>query len=34
MIKKVIDFIFRIKQYLDFVDGKISYLPKPKTKTK
>ena len=32
-MKKIIDFIIRIKQYLDFIDGKTSYIPK-KQKTK
>ena len=29
-MKKIIDWIIRIKQYLDFVDGKTSYIPKQK----
>jgi len=31
-MKKIIDFIKRIKQYLDFIDGKTSYIPKQKNK--
>jgi hypothetical protein len=27
-MKKLLDFIIRIKYYLDFIDGKISYIPK------
>lgn len=31
-MKKILDFILRIKQYLDFIDGKTSYIPKQKIK--
>jgi len=29
-MKKLIDIILRIKEYLDFIDGKISYIKKRK----
>jgi len=32
MIKKILDIIARIKEYIDFIDGKTSYITKPKTK--
>jgi hypothetical protein len=31
-MKKILDIFSRIKEYLDFIDGKTSYITKPKTK--
>jgi hypothetical protein len=31
-MKKILDIFLRIKEYLDFIDGKTSYITKPKTK--
>jgi hypothetical protein len=31
-MKKILDIIARIKEYLDFIDGKTSYITKPKPK--
>jgi hypothetical protein len=31
-MKKILDIISRIKEYLDFIDGKTSYITKPNRK--
>jgi len=31
-MKKVLDILSRIKEYINFIDGKTSYITKPKTK--
>jgi hypothetical protein len=31
-MKKILDIFSRIKEYIDFIDGKTSHITKPKTK--